>query len=139
MNNRTNIVPTRTFDYLTILKEHYPKNDIFAACKGGEWTTYSVDDYITASRETAYGLLAKGYQPGDKIISITGNRPEWNFLDMGCTLARLVYVPIYPTLSTDDFAFIFNHSDARAIFVGTAVLHRKIQTALAAQERDIDV
>lgn len=139
MNNRTNIVPTRTFDYLTILKEHYPKDDIFAACKGGEWTRYSVDDYITASRETAYGLLARGYRPGDKIISITANRPEWNFLDMGCTLARLIYVPIYPTLSTEDFTFIFNHSDARAIFVGTAVLRRKIQAALAAQERPIDV
>ena len=139
MNNRTNIVPTRTFDYLTILKEHYPKDDIFAACKGGEWTRYSVDEYITASRETAYGLLAKGYKAGDKIISITANRPEWNFLDMGCTLARLIYVPIYPTLSTEDFTFIFDHSDARAIFVGTTVLRRKIQAALAAQKRTIDV
>ena len=63
MNARTNIVPTRTFDYLTILREHYPKNDIFAACKSGEWTTYSVDEYVKASRETAYGLLAKGYKP----------------------------------------------------------------------------
>ena len=139
MNARTNIVPTRTFDYLTILREHYPKNDIFAACKSGEWTTYSVDEYVKASRETAYGLLAKGYKPGDKIISITANRPEWNFLDMGCTLARLIYVPIYPTLSTDDFSFIFNHSDARAIFVGTAVLHRKIQSALAKLDHPCDV
>ena len=139
MNNRINIVPTRTFDYLTILREHYPKDDILAACKGGKWTTYSVDDYIRASREMAYGLLAKGYKPGDKIISITPNRPEWNFLDMGCALARLVYVPIYPTLSTDDFTYIFTHSDASAIFVASAALFRKIRPALDAQDHPIDV
>ena len=133
------IVPTRTFDYLKILKKYFPKDDIIAACKGGVWTKYSVDDYVAASYETAYGLLSKGYQRDDKVISITTNRPEWNFLDMGCTLAGLVYVPIYPTLSIDDFAYIFNHSDAKAIFVGTPALHKKIQPALEALDHAIDV
>ena len=133
------MVATRTFDYLRTLKEYYPKDDIFASCKGGEWTKVSVDDYIAASHEMAYGLLSKGYQPDDKVISITTNRPEWNYLDMGCTLARLVYVPIYPTLSTDDFTYIFNHSDARAIFVGSPALYKKIQPALEAQDHAIDV
>lgn len=133
------IVPTRTFDYLKILKQYFPKDDIIAACKGGVWTKYSVDDYVAASHEMAYGLLAKGYKPDAKIISITTNRPEWNFLDMGCSLARLVYVPIYPTLSIDDFAYIFNHSDAKAIFVGTSALCKKIQPALDALDHPIDV
>ena len=132
-------VPTRTFDYLDILQKNYPKDDILASCKGGRWTKYSVDDYIAASHDTACGLLAQGYRPGDKIISITTNRPEWNFLDMGCTLARLVYVPIYPTLSIDDFAYIFRHSDARAIFVGTPTLRKKIQPALDMLDYSIDV
>lgn len=133
------MVPTRTFDYLQNLKNFYPKDDILASCKGGKWTTVSVDEYITASHEMASGLMAKGYPQESKIISITTNRPEWNFLDMGCTLARLIYVPIYPTLSSDDFAYIFNHSDARAIFVGNLALYKKIQTALAAQDHAIDV
>lgn len=137
--NMSPIVPTRTFDYLKILKQYFPKDDIIAACKGGVWTKYSVDDYVTASYETAYGLLSKGYQPDDKIISITTNRPEWNFLDMGCTLARLVYVPIYPTLSIDDFTYIFDHSDAKAIFVGTPALYKKILPAIESLGRSIDV
>jgi long-chain acyl-CoA synthetase len=139
MPKKVPIVPTRTFDYLKILKEYFPKDDIIAASKGGVWTKYSVDDYVKASHEMAYGLLSKGYQPDDKIISITGNRPEWNFLDMGCTLANMVYVPIYPTLSTDDFAYIFDHSDARAIFVGNLALHKKIQPAIEALDHPIDV
>lgn len=133
------IVPTRTFDYLKILKDYFPKDDIIASCKDGQWTKYSVDDYVAASHEIAYGFMAKGYKPEEKIICITSNRPEWNFLDMGCTLARLIYVPIYPTLGIDDLTYIFNHSDATAIFVGTPVLYKKIQPALEAQERPIDV
>ena len=130
---------TRTFDYLKNLKDNFPKKDILASNKGGIWTKYSVDDYIAASYETAYGLLAQGYQPGDKIISITTNRPEWNFLDMGCALARMIYVPIYPTLSGHDFEYIFNHSDARAAFVGTKALHDKIKPHIAAADHPIDV
>lgn len=130
---------TRTFDYLKNLKENFPKSDMLAVSKGGTWTKYSVDDYIKASYETAYGLLAHGYQPEDKIISITNNRPEWNFLDMGCTLARLIYVPIYPTLSGHDFEYIFNHSDAKAVFVGSNALYKKVKAHIEAADHHIDV
>ena len=133
------MIVTRTFDYLKNLKENFPKKDIIAISKRGVWTKYSVDDYITASYETAYGLLAQGYGPEDKIISITSNRPEWNFLDMGCTLARLIYVPIYPTLSGHDFEYIFNHSDAKAVFVGTSALYKKVKKHIEAADHPIDV
>lgn len=122
----TNTIPTRTFDYLNILKKNYPKDDIFAKCVNGEWKKVSVDNYIERSRTIAYGFIAKGYKPKDKIIVITGNRPEWNFLDMGSTLARLVFVPVYPTLSNEEFLYIFNHSDAKAIFAGNDSLYKTI-------------
>ena len=113
------LIPTRTFDYLEILGKEYPKDDIFARCIKGEWHKVSVDRYIETSHAIARGLLAMGFQPQDKIIVITPNRPEWNFLDMGTTLAGLVFVPVYPTLSHDEFLHILNHSDAKAIFAGT--------------------
>ena len=116
-------VPTRTFDYLEILKSNFPKDDIFARCVKGEWQKVSVDQYISTSRSIAYGFMAMGLQPGEKIIVITPNRPEWNFIDMGTTLAGLVFVPVYPTLSKDEFLYIFNHSDARLILAGSTRLY----------------
>lgn len=123
--------PTRIFDYLENLKTKYPKDDIFARCVNGVWHKVSVDDYIKNSRSIAYGLLEKGYQPDDKIVVVTGNRPEWNFLDMGSVLAGMVFVPVYPTLSQEEFMYIFKHSDSSAIFAGNETLYYLFKTIVS--------
>ena len=123
-------IPTRTFDYLTILAECFPKDDIFARCIKGEWHKTSVDDYVEQSHAIARGLLALGGQPQDKVIVVTPNRPEWNFLDMGTTLAGLVFVPVYPTLSESEFLYILNHSDSKFIFAGTPRLYEILEKVI---------
>ena len=132
-------IPTRTFDYLGILKTKFPKDDIFARCIAGEWKKYSVEQYVKMSHDIACGLLAKVFKPEDKIVVITPNRPEWNFLDMGCTLARLVFVPVYPTLSKDEFLYIFNHSDAKAIFAGSENLYKTAQEIIPSMDHKADL
>lgn len=130
----------RLFDYLPHLKEIAPhKDDILAKKIKGGWVKYSVDDYIQHSHATARALLSLGYQKETKVISVTPNRPEWNFIDMGSALAGMIHVPIYPTLSADEYSFIINHSDARVIFVGTEALYKKIAPVAAAIERDIKI
>ena len=61
----------------------------------------------------SYGLLAMGYKKGDKIATITGNKPEWNFVDMGLAQAGMIHVPIYPTISTEEYAFILEHAEVK--------------------------
>ncbi len=124
------MIPTRTFEYLDILKEKFPKDDIFAKIVDGKWVKISVDEYIENSWNTASGLLAKGYQPGDKIAVVCNNRPEWNYLDMGCTLARLVFVPVYTTLSDSEFLHVFNHSDSKLIVLGGKSLYNKLKPVI---------
>jgi len=133
------MTPTRTFDYLDILKEKFPKDDILAISVRGTWKKYSVDDYIEASWNVSSGLMAKGYKPGDKIMVISGNCPEWNFLDMGSTLARLVFVPVYQTLSLEEFLFVFNHSDARLIVMGTKALYDRLTPVVAKMDHEAEV
>jgi len=120
------MIPLRTFDYLDILKTKFPKDDIFAKYVDGQWIKISVDEYIEASRNVASGLMAMGYKPEDKILVVSNNRPEWNFLDMGCTLARLIFVPVYTTLSENEFLHVFNHSDAKLIIIGGRMLYKKL-------------
>ena len=74
----------------------------------------------------AYAFLASGYSKGDKAISICNNRPEWNFVDMGLNLTGMVHIPVYPTLSDDEYSYIFDHSDAKIIFIGNNQLYKKI-------------
>ncbi|HOB83007.1 MAG TPA: long-chain fatty acid--CoA ligase [Bacteroidales bacterium] len=125
------MIPTRTFDYLDILKTRFRKDDIFAKISDGKWIKVSVDEYIEASWNVASGLIAKGYKPEDKIIVICNNRPEWNYLDMGCTLARLIFVPVYSTLSEGEFLHVFNHSDAKLIILGGRSLYNKLTPIIA--------
>ena len=127
----------RTFDLLENLKTYPPKDDILARRSRGKWIKYSIDQYYDISHTVAYGLLAMGFKPGTKVITITNNRPEWNFMDMGINLAHMIHVPVYSTLSHDDYLHIFTHSDAELIVVGSAALYKRVAPIAGEVDRDI--
>lgn len=130
-----NIEITRTFDLLEHLVTNHPKEDILAGKVNNEWVKYSSHDYYKYAHFLAYGLCELGFQPGDKIITISSNCPEWNFIDMALAMCGIIHVPIYPTLSTDNFLHIFTHSEAKAIFVSSNLLLRRIRPALQKMEQ----
>jgi len=122
---------TRTFDILARLKAQYPKEDILAGKKDGVWIRYSTDDYIEYSHHLAYTFLEMGLKPGDKVITASHNCPQWNFIDMGLTLAGLIHVPIYTTLSQEDYVHVIPHSDAKLIFLGSESIVRKLSPIIS--------
>lgn len=131
---------TRVFDLLTNLEQICPdKPDMLSRRVHGQWIKFSTKEYVNSSHSVARSLLSLGLPKGTKVISITSNRPEWNFIDMGCALANMVHTPIYPTLSADDFLYIFNHSDAEVIFIGNEILYKKIYPVVEQLERKVKV
>ena len=86
------------YDLLTKLEERFPdKQDMLCRRSGKEWIRFSVKDYVRYSHLIAYALSSMGYGKGDKVVTICNNRPEWNFTDMGLSMAGLIHVPVYPT------------------------------------------
>ena len=130
---------TRVFDYLENLKQFAPEDDILARKFQGKWIKYSIDEYIDYSHLVASGLLALGYKEGTKVVSLCNNRPEWNFLDMGVTLAHMIHVPVYSTLSADEYAYIFDHSDAEIIVIGNLNLYKKVIPVVEKMTRKVKV
>ena len=130
---------TRIFDILDAAVAKYPKDDILARRLHGKWIKFSSEEYRRYSHLVAYALLAEGLKPQDKIITISNNRPEWNFVDMGATLAGMIHVPVYSTLSHDEFSHIFNHSDCAAIFIGSDSLLKKLLPIIVEIKRDIKI
>lgn len=119
---------TRLFDLLTNYKEKYKgKDDVLAGKENGKWVKYSIDQYTEFADNISYGLLQLGVKPGDKIATISNNRPEWNFLDMGVLQIGAIHVPIYPTISEADYKYILAHSEVQYVFVAGKDLMRKIQ------------
>src|SRR5690606_26967940 len=54
------------------------------------------------------------------------NRTEWNIMDIGILQTGAQNVPVYPTISEDDYEYILNHSGAIYCFVSDAEILRKI-------------
>ncbi|HEY4787386.1 MAG TPA: long-chain fatty acid--CoA ligase [Bacteroidales bacterium] len=118
----------RTFDLLERYKTYYPnKTDVLACKQNGSWIRYSSHDYIEKSNLVSYGLLALGFKPGDKIAMVSNNRPEWNFMDMGMAQVGVVNVPIYPTISQDDYTHIFHHSEPKILIVSDKMLLERLR------------
>lgn len=116
---------TRVFEVLEYQHKTYPRKDALGGKMDGQWVKYSTDEYIRIANLMSYGLLAMGFKKGDKIITASNNRPEWNFLDMGMMQIGVVHVPIYPTLSDDETKYIFEHSESRMAVVSDAKLYEK--------------
>ena len=117
---------SRTFDIIEWNKEKYPRKDMYGGKKNKEWITYSTDEVSMYVNLVSYGLLSMGYKKGDKIATISGNKPEWNFVDMGVAQAGMIHVPIYPTISTEEYDYILEHSDVKVIFVGNSTIYNKV-------------
>jgi long-chain acyl-CoA synthetase len=84
----------------------------------GTWKVVSWDEYGTAVREVAAGLVALGVEAGDRVGILAGNQPRWHMADLGIVAAGAVSVPEYPTGAASQVAHVFGHSDSRVCFVG---------------------
>ncbi|MCF8304191.1 MAG: long-chain fatty acid--CoA ligase [Bacteroidales bacterium] len=118
----------RIFDLLPHYAESFkPKEDVLACKEKGKWKTYSIEQYRDYVTQLSYGFLALGVKEGDKIATITNNRPEWNFIDMAVMQVGAIHTPIYPTISESDYKYILNHAEVQYAFVAGEELFRKIE------------
>jgi long-chain acyl-CoA synthetase len=83
----------------------------------GLWQTISWADYFKNARAVGLALGAMGLQRGDVVCVLAENRPEWLYADMGAQCMGMVGNGIYPTASTEQVAFILQHSRSRVLFV----------------------
>ena len=122
---------TRIFDLLTRYKKKFKlKEGVVAGKENGEWIKYNIDQYIEIVNDISYGLLKLGVKKGDNIATISNNRPEWNFIDMGILQTGAIHVPIYPTICESDYQYILNHAEVKYVFVAGKELLRKIEHIL---------
>jgi long-chain acyl-CoA synthetase len=118
---------TRIFDFPYYQLETYNLNKAFTTKYNGEWQSISSQEYIDKANAISRGLLKLGVQPNDKIAVIsTTNRTEWNVCDIGILQVGAQNVPIYPTISKEDYEYILNHSEATYCFVSDKEIIEKL-------------
>lgn len=118
---------TRLFDILPYRKQTQPNRAVFTYKENGEWKKHYIDEYIRQANLISYGLLSLGIERGENVALISAGRPEWNYIDMGVQQIGAVLVPIYPTISEEDYKFILNNAEIKYIIVEGETLLHKIQ------------
>lgn len=121
----------RVFDLLQNYLEKYPNQQVaLAGKKDGKWVKYSVQDYVECANNLSYALIELGIEKGDKVALILTNRPEWNMLDMAISQVGAITVPVYPTISEEDYRYILSDCDAKMVIIDGASVMNKVTNIL---------
>ncbi|RXR29170.1 AMP-dependent synthetase/ligase [Sphingobium fluviale] len=97
---------------------------------GGAWHPISWAEAARQVAALAAALRAEGINPGDRVMIVSENRPEFCIADLGIMAAGAVSVPTYTTNTTRDHDHILNDSGARAVIVSTAKLAKALMPAV---------
>ncbi|UQD56576.1 long-chain fatty acid--CoA ligase [Flavobacterium sp. K5-23] len=119
---------TRLFDFPYYQQEKFNSiPDALVSKQNGVWVKTSTQEYIAKANTISRALLKMDIQKNDKIAVIsTNNRTEWHIMDIGILQTGAQNVPIYPTISEDDYEYILNHCGATYCFVSDAEVLRKV-------------
>lgn len=121
---------TRLFDLIENYREKYTDcDDALSYKEDGIWKKHSFSYFSTEVMNVSHGLLQLGMKPGDKIATLSNNRPEWNFLDLGMLQAGCIHVPVYPTISDADLKYILHDAEIKMIVVSDEPLYNKVISA----------
>jgi len=84
----------------------------------GIWRALTWRDWFQASEAVAAGLLGLGVERGQRVAIMAPSCVEWAVCDLAIALAGAVSVPIYPSVTAEQAAYILRDSGAVAAIVG---------------------
>ena len=120
-------MPTRIFDFLSYQLKQRPLDRALNTKYNGEWKSTSTAEYASSADLMSAAFLNLKIKPQDKIAMISSNnRSEWCIVDVGILQAGAVNVPIYPTISQNDYEYILNHSESKYCFVSDQEVYDKV-------------
>jgi long-chain acyl-CoA synthetase len=120
------------------LKSH-PQEDALCDKATGEWRKYSTAECKAIVDNFSLGLLKMEVKQDDKIAIISGNRTEWNFVDIGSLQVGAVTVPLYPNMSEDNYHFILEDAEVIMVFVSNKEIFDKVEKVKSEINRQIAV
>ena len=130
---------SRVFD---LIPQYLAKNnfeDAFVSKINGEWVKRSASDIILSINLMSHGLYALGIRKDDKVAIISNSRPEWNITDFGIQQLGAVSVPMYPTITVEDYRYIFADAGVKIVFVSDQKLYDKVIDSISTLETNTSI
>lgn len=127
----------RIFDIINYQIATYDKEIALAQKLNGEWKSYSSKELKSIVDNLSLAFISAGIAPSEKVAIISDNRPEWNFIDLALQQIGAISVPMYPTISAEDYKYIFEHAEVKMVFVGNDEIYQKAK--IATEDTDIKI
>ena len=122
----------RLFDFPYHQLEQYNLKEALVTKYDGKWVATTTQSYLDQANAISRGLLKLGVKPNDKIAVISStNRTEWNIMDIGILQLGAQNVPIYPTISEEEYEYVLNHSESIYCFVSDEEVLTKVNAIKA--------
>jgi len=116
----------RLFDVPYHQLKNFPQATMFNTKVDGQWQSLSTQEFLQQAMRLSKALYHMGVVAGDRIAVASSNRYEWNILDIAVQQVGAILVPLYPTISAKDYAYILNDCAAEYMFVGNQEIADKI-------------
>ncbi|MBL7755406.1 MAG: long-chain fatty acid--CoA ligase [Chitinophagaceae bacterium] len=129
--------PNRLFQLLDLYKQQHPEKGMLYAKIKGQWQGQTATEIEEQAMQLACSLRAMGHHAGNfspeeqsKIGIIANNRPEWLITDFAVQQTGSVLVPIYPSITEAEWAYIINESQLTVLFVSDRHIYKKVARIL---------
>ena len=118
---------TRLFDFPYYAQKKYNLKKALVTKYHGKWVATSCEEYLQKVNQMSRALIKLGVKANDKVAIIsTNNRTEWNIMDISILQVGAQNVPIYPTISKEDYQYVLNHSESTYCFVSDEMIVEKL-------------
>lgn len=111
--------------------KRYPDKPALLVREGDDFTPVSYRELASKALEVGRAIRAVGVAKGERVAIMADNCPEWVYADWGAQLFGVVTVPIYPTLSAQQAAYILRDSGAKLLFCEDEKLRKTCEEAVA--------
>jgi long-chain acyl-CoA synthetase len=111
------------------LARRWPDRPMLRVHRDGGWHGITWGAFATAAAAVARGLMAAGIGPGDRVVLVSENRPEFPIAETALLAIRAVPVPAYTTNTEADHAHVIRDSGATVAIVSTAALASRLLAA----------
>ncbi|MCB9236072.1 MAG: long-chain fatty acid--CoA ligase [Bacteroidia bacterium] len=119
----------RLFDIFPYQEKRFHQEVCLAGPEKGGWVKWSTKQVNHFTDSLALGLAGLGLSKGDMIAIISHTNKEWIIADQGIQKMGGIVIPIYPTSTSEDIAYILDHCGAKAIFAHDQELLDKVLKA----------
>lgn len=98
--------------YLLKQAQERPQHIAMREKQRGIWQQWTWAAYLAEVRRLALGLVALGFERGDKLAILSDNRPQVYWTMVAVQIAGGVPVPLYQDAISRELQYVLNHADA---------------------------